>query len=450
MIDLLLVSGLITPDALGDTEYFTPFTYTVPVASIYESLKDDYSIRVFIPDVTRDIYKIPEAKVYGLSITFPEMVEAKKIIQHIRSKYPASKIVVGGEYASAFEKDVFEFLGVDYVVRGNGVEAMRHIMRGETYANVSTPRASGTVISDRSEISSSSILDKEAFVGIDWEGVKNNVYCDNEFRWIVTNSGCLYNCTFCTNKSFSGQKIKYGNIDRAIRDINLHLEENPKSRIFLTEPLFSARIKSHREYAFKMFERMYNETLIAKGNDVGVFCRLSELDDELLGLFEKYSDKFSYSLLVGIDNFSDTILDDMKKHETKAGLLNAFDRLKDKSYINSICGNIILGTPKDTEAVYQENLETTYDLFKMYKDSSTSLKFSATALWLLPGSQYYADRNLYGDIYIADPDISKQIRIVDVDGEPAMNIGLQDEWFVKHYRQKKDYHSELRNLKGRK
>ncbi len=451
MIDLLLIAGIITPDALGKDEYLNPYTYSVPVASLYEALKDSYSVKVLIPDVIKTDYlnHLPEARVYGISVSYPEMTELKKIVLYIRAKYPNSKIVLGGQYPTAFQADVFSYLEVDYVVLGNGIEAMRGILEGRLTKNVSTPSLKGDVVFDRTEVISSSILDNGAYVGIDWNEIEKNSLCDKESKWVVTSHGCLFNCGFCTNKCFSNQKILYRNMDRIINDINLYLEDNADSRIFLTEPLFSANNRLHRQYANELLNRVYNETPITVKNQLGIFCRMGDMNDEFIELLEKYSDKLYYNLLVGVDNFNDDILLDMKKHETKKGLLKSFEKIKNVQSINSLTGNIILGTPKDSNDIFNENVEDTYKLYRSYADSHINIKMSATTLWLLPGSQYYIDRNMYSNIYITDKNIDKQIQFVELDGNVEMNVGLQPEWFTKFQRHKYEYHKILRKIKGK-
>lgn len=445
MLDLLLITGIIKPSSTTSLNYLYPFTYSVPVASIYETLKEKYAIKVFIPEIIGKNYleMLPESRVYGFSISYFEMPEARNIVEYIRIKYPDSKIVFGGQYSTVFYQDVFKYASPDYVVRGNGVFAIDNILSGKHYANVCTPNSPCENIFDRNEVVSSSILDKDAYVGISWGAVESNPLCYQNERWVVTNHGCPYDCSYCTNKTHSNQRIIYRSIDNIIKEIDYYSKQDDELLISLTEPEFNIKSKQYREYVFTLLNRIYHETSFSKKNTLSFFVRISDVDDEFIEMIRKFKNKISYDFVVGVESFNNDVLANMNRRDTKERMFDFFNRVKDLPFVRQVSGSLIFGTPKYSDAVFQENVEETQKLYSMYKNSPVILELSASPLYLIPGSRYYEERGLHKDLYIQDGDIDKQIQLLKVDEDVVMNAGLKEDWFIKAYRHRVEYQNEI-------
>lgn len=440
MIDLVLITGIIVPDALADHEYSSPWVYSVPIASLYDRFSSEYNVKILIPDILKRDYDIPEARVYAMSMYYSEIIEARKIINKIKEKYPNSAVVVGGYYATFFPDDLKKYIpNVDHAICGDGISEISDILKEHEIQNLHT------VENRERNVTASSVLDKNAYLFLDWEKIENNLYCDLDSKWVTTAEGCLYSCSFCTNKMIKG--TTYREIDPIINDINKYLQHNPESRINFTEPLFSARTKFHRQYIKNLLDRVYNETNIAKKNEIGIFCRISDFDDEFISILSKYKDKFVFAIYAGIDNLNDEILTDMKKCETKESVFAYMEKISKLDFISSLCTNIIIGTPKDSEEKFFENLENTKKIYSLYRDSSVRLKITSTVLWLLPGSQYYAEKEKYPEIFIQSNNIDDLIQMVPVDDRLQMNIGMNTDRFKKYYEYRNIFNDEIRPIR---
>lgn len=427
MIDLLLISGIVST-ARNKKNYLYPVTQSIPIASIYEKLKEKYLIKIFIPSLIENyLHLIPEAKIYGFSICYHEMIEFKKILNFIKNKYPNSIIVVGGQYPSLFEKQVFDYVdSIDYIVKGNSVDAMTAILEKKLVENISTKHYSGKIIFNREDVFASFIEDKNAYWGLNWNDYNNNPYCHNSERWIVTHSGCLYNCSFCTNDHYTNKKILYRDLNRIIKEINEALTIDNNMMIMLTEPTFNSKNNLYRKKTNELLNRIYHETSFTSKNNLGIFCKVSDIDENFIENLSLYKDKINYTLVLGIENFDNDILKDMNKFDTKENIISVLENLKKYPFIRNISSNIILGTPKDTIEKFYMNYETTHNLYKSFDDSHINLDINSGILWLLPGSKYYQDRHLYREIFVFDENYEKQIQYID-----EYNIGLTQEWFEK-------------------
>lgn len=450
MIDILFISGIVTPEALEEDEYFNPYVYSIPIASLYEHFKNKMSTKIFIPDVIKRGYleKIPESKIYAITFTYPEFIEVCKIVKYIRNKYPEAKIVIGGQYATTFDKKTIDTTECDYVIRGDGINAMEAIISNtELPLNVTTSYKSGDFILNHYDLPVSMILDKEAYYGLDWNKIYNNVKYDGHYKWVITAKGCYYNCSFCTNNSASGGRIIYRDDDLIIKDLIKTLEHDPEAQIFLSEPLASGR-GQHRKYLSNLMDRIYNETPITKENKLGLFTRFADFTEDFAEIFEKRRDKLSVNLMIGLDNFNDKILDDMNKKTNKKEMLEKFELIKNYKSMSNVVANIIFGTPGYSKDVFEENIEETYKVYKSYDGSDTRIRLSANPLWLLPGSTYYSKRYQHPDIFITDEDIYKQIRYTILDNKIQLVIGLQHEWFVQAKRDSNQFIKEISRLRG--
>jgi len=136
----------------------------------------------------RDGYKpFPEATFYGFTATTPEIPYAKKL-----SRTLSGKTILGGAHASLLPKDCIDWF--DYIVIGEGEEAILEILRGETSYNIVTGRR----IQD---------LDKIPFPS--WDKI-DNPFSETLFpgekygtgdraATIITSRGCPFHCAFCSN-----------------------------------------------------------------------------------------------------------------------------------------------------------------------------------------------------------------------------------------------------------
>lgn len=448
MLDILLITGILRSTFADRDDYLYPFTYSVPIASIYESLKHKYSIRVLTqPALSNYLEFIPESRVYAFSVSYFEMPQAKEIVQHIRGRYPEAKIVFGGQYPTTFYSDVFEYADPDFIVRGNGVAAIDNILQNNICGNI---MAKGTYCDEflsRDEISASVVSDKEAFIGIDWDAVDNNPKCFKGERWVVTNNGCIYNCSFCTNRAHSGQRIIYRNMDDIVREIGEFTAADENVIISLTEPEFNTKTPQHRKYVRDLLDGIYHKTSFSKKNSLTVFCKMADIDDEFIGILDAYKDKISYNLLAGFESFNNGILSDMGKNDSNENIQAKLMKLRDLPFINAIWGSTIIGTPTYTDNVLYENLEFIRRMFDDFKDTHVDIDITTAPLALIPGSKYYDNRSIRPDIYIQDKDIDKQIHVIEFDGRFLMNAGLQPDFFLKMCEQQKIFNTEFRKMK---
>lgn len=450
MIDLLLVTGIISVGALKDHEYLNPYIYSISVAHIWEFFKDKIDVKIYIPDITKDL-SVPESKFYVISINYSEILETIKLVKIIRNNFPNSKIIISGQYATTFNEDVLKYINCDYVIRGNEIKALDSLIFSQNLTdNVTTGDKKGIVVENKN-ISTSLVLNRDAYFGLNWNKMLNNPYYNENTKWVVTASGCYYDCKFCTNKCFSGQKIKYRDISYITDDINKILNYDNNSHILFTEPLFSANSITHRNYIKKLLDDIYNKTAINKKNKLAVFCRIGDIDEKFLSLLKKYSDKLDFILIIGIDNFNNTILNDMDKNLTKKQIFDKMKLIREyESTIYQICSNIILGTPKDSEDKFYENLEDSYSLFNLYKNTDIQLRLTSSTLLLLPGTKYFNERFNYPSIFETSDDIQKQLQYVLLDEKYLdIKIGLKLDWYEKFERLRQYYIKEIKRLKGR-
>lgn len=180
MVDLVLVQP---PDTvLLDPEMYFPLGILY-IAAVVKG--EGYSVEIM--DFRKRIDEIPEARFYGFSCCTPHIGIAKKLAQTVRGK-----TIVGGAHATLLPDDCID--SFDYVVRGEGEDVIRYIMRGDVPKGIVKARRIGN-------------LDKLPHPA--WDMVEkpfsNTLFPGERYGMgaiagtIMASRGCSYNCGMCGN-----------------------------------------------------------------------------------------------------------------------------------------------------------------------------------------------------------------------------------------------------------
>jgi radical SAM superfamily enzyme YgiQ (UPF0313 family) len=187
----------------SQSELFDPWGYPpLGLLSIHTYLKAKgvESSILNLAGIKEEEYNIPEADIFGISITTPLYASAKKLVALLRAKYPESKIVIGGVHATVLPEQTYSDLKPDYLVSGDGEEALLRIALGKV--------PQGIVVGGNIDISNQPILDRSA--------LKYPWVCTNTLHGapegknsttIITSRGCPFSCSFCCK--YDKCKVRY-------------------------------------------------------------------------------------------------------------------------------------------------------------------------------------------------------------------------------------------------
>ncbi len=179
---------------------------TPPLGLLYiaNSIKDQYEVEIV--DLALE-NKIPDAEIYGISITTPDFYESIEILKNIKERNPEAKVIAGGPHATVSPHECLS-AGFDAVSIGDGELTIKKLINGERIAICwADEKIMDTFYPDRK------IIDL-------W---KYKFYVDNiRATTLMTARGCKWaeltgGCAFCSR--CDNGKIRYHSVKHVENEI---------------------------------------------------------------------------------------------------------------------------------------------------------------------------------------------------------------------------------------
>jgi len=171
-------------------------------------------------------YSFPEKEYEWVMIysNTPCFEDTLRIINHYKGK---AKIIVGGPHTSIYPETLAD---ADYIVQGEGEEAMLYILKGDAKQYLLPTRISN--------LDSLPMPDYETFSKMPYT---------TEVKWTdkkpiynyISSRGCPYRCTFCDTKRIWGRKYTFHSAERVISDIKYLIKTYGVQGIYFREDNFT-------------------------------------------------------------------------------------------------------------------------------------------------------------------------------------------------------------------
>jgi len=192
---------------------------------------------------------------------------------------------------------------------------------------------------------------------------------------IIITRGCPMQCTFCSGKTITTNKVRTRSAANVINEIKLLKEKYGVNDFLIEDENFTL----HRNLVYEFCNKLFDEKLFINWScPSGV--RLDTLDLEMLKLMEKSG---CYSLSVGVEFGSQRIHNLTKKHLTIEKIREKIDLLT-KTGIK-VTGFFMFGIPGETKA---EMIQT----IKLAKELNIQ-RAQFNNFMPLPGSELYLQLN---------------------------------------------------------
>jgi glycosyltransferase involved in cell wall biosynthesis/radical SAM superfamily enzyme YgiQ (UPF0313 family) len=267
--------------------------------------------------------------IYANTICFRDTLAMLHKLQRTRQSGKwQGKIIVGGPHTAVASHTIPDF--VDFVVQGEGEQAILDIVEGRTNERVLCYH----------RIKDLDILPMPAwdyFVGLpyDW-GI--DFFDDKPVFTMNTSRGCPFNCTFCSVGSIWGRQYTYFSAQRIVSDIEYLIAHYGAKGIYFREDNFTFNQNRLREFC---------NLLIEKGISVPWACesRVSNLNRELVELMSRAGARGFY---FGVESGSQRILDLLQKNVTIEQIKNAFEWCREFGI--KTAASVIVGVPGQTES----------------------------------------------------------------------------------------------------
>lgn len=279
--------------------------------------------------------EIPEADLYGISITTPDFYEAIKVKNEIKSKYPNSKVIVGGPHATICPEECKKHFDEVWI--------------GEIDPNIDKYHPDRDIVN---------LWDYEFYV-------------DGRATTMLTAHGCLWaektgGCVFCSRY----QKLKYHSLDFVREEI-----EDIKKHGFSSIMIYDDEFFTFPERDEKIVEMLGNNNI--KWRCFGHSLYIIRNKD----LVKKAADNGLREVLLGIESGSRKILKVIRKGTTPELNEKAIKLLYDLGIrVKAAC---IVGLPSESK----ETLRESWEWYSKVRNYITDWDFTVCTPY--PGSDIY-------------------------------------------------------------
>lgn len=218
-------------------------------------------------EIKTKIDKIPFANVYGFTVYCTNYNYVKKCIEHIRTKNPSSYIILGGPNASGLPEFTLKDSGCDFVVIGEGEDAVFNIIDKLNYGL--EPDIDGRRIINGIVREDINTLPFPAWDLVDLSKF-SRVLNGERVISIISSRGCPNKCVHCNSIIMgAGRKIRYRTVHNVIEEIK-YLQSLGYNNFRFSDDNFTIRPD-----LYKFLREL--KTLNIKYR---IFARIEQLNDE--------------------------------------------------------------------------------------------------------------------------------------------------------------------------
>lgn len=280
--------------------------------------------------------------VHANTICFRGTLRLLEEIRGQREQAWQGLVMVGGPHASVCPETIPDW--VDYVVQGEGEEAILQIVDGRGSERVL--RADRIHDLDRLPRPAWDLAGKYAYnLSFPMGSHRGRVFTMN------TSRGCPRRCTFCSVSSIWGTRYTCLSAARVVADIEALMVDYGATGIYFREDEFTLNLARVRHIC---------ELLLAKGVRLEWMCEAradSLLDRELLRLMQQAGCTGVY---VGVESGSDRMLEFFGKGITAAQIREAFFNCRRLGLLTA--ASIVVGTGYETAADYQRTADLLHEI----------------------------------------------------------------------------------------
>jgi radical SAM superfamily enzyme YgiQ (UPF0313 family) len=331
---------------------FEPGLFSREDNAIYlASLEDAFSFSEKI------LKKIEQTKpdLVAFSVYTTNYIWAKKMAHDIKERID-TKIIFGGIHSTMFPEKILKNLFIDFVIRGEAentmLELVNCLQEKEDYSQINNLcyRKVGQVFINplRPLIENLDILpfpDKDLFENV----------VDYFSYMILTQRGCVFDCSFCCENYFiklyrgKGSYFRKRSINSVISELQFGLNKYKFKEVIF----FDSDLLIDREW-LKKFLPKYNKII---HRPFKCLCRIINFNEEIAGLLK---DSGCYGVNFGVQSWNENIRRNiLNRSETNSEIRNAFslcEKVKLKYDID-----LIFNIPNETRNNYLYGLEQLKD-----------------------------------------------------------------------------------------
>jgi len=318
------------------------------------------------------INDIPRAEYYGISATTAEVEDARKIAALIKKERPKTKTIIGGAHPTHFPEDCTA--DFDYIVKGDGEQAIVDIVRGEAKEGIveypEIEDIDSIPFPARHLLPPERVFTETLYVGERYgKGPRGTS--------IISSRNCPFSCAFCANPS---RKVRFRSPENFLAEVKECIQRHNCTHFKIVDDNFTLK----KDRTLKMC--YYLKPLKIKFR---CHTRSALFDDELAEAIQKAGcEEISF----GAESADQRVLDLLKKKETvedhrRAIRIAKEHGLRTKAYF-------MVATPGETDETIELNKQFMFDMAKWLD------KWTISVFCPYPGSDIYKNPRKYGVIWM--------------------------------------------------
>jgi len=306
--------------------------------------KRNYNVSIVDLCDVSDGFEIEHGDVYGLSISTPQLLVARRVAKLLKERQPAALVIAGGPHVLVGKNDFLSDLNFDAVVIGEGEFSFYELVRDyELYGAIDKiyenppikllddiPFPARHLMKDFKEKAEKTV-----------QLMKGN-YVNGGQTTIIASRGCPFNCSFCAPHS---RRLRYRTPRNVLDEINQVGKDFGVHQFKWQDDTFTLK---------KSWVLELCHLLAHNGAETyhRAHTRVDTFDDEMAGAMQAANFKL---LCFGIESFSQEVLDINSKGTTVDQIEEALKIAKKHGF--ETVGFFIFGMPGETAATVKETKE---------------------------------------------------------------------------------------------
>lgn len=296
-----------------------------------------YILKKFNPDIV------------GMTCYTSTMIKDMKQVARVTKENSSALVIIGGVHATLEPKSLLDFQYIDYVVRGEGEEALFEICE-----IIDKKRA---IEKNIAKIKNVNFNPMRPFINLndlpipDYDLLEVRKYPVATF---FTSRGCPGRCTFCYNL---GRTLRFHNTDKTIEGITRVLDKYKIREFTIADDNF-ANLSKRTERICQALSK-YNSIF-------HIFLRVDQTYDKVMQNLRKAG---CWSIQFGFESGSQRMLDFLHKDVTVQQNINAIKQCR--KYRIFVDGSFMVGLPTETI----EEMKQTVNFIRKYKPDAVDIKF---------------------------------------------------------------------------
>ncbi|MBZ0271178.1 B12-binding domain-containing radical SAM protein [bacterium] len=322
-------------------------------------------------DLTRESYyddiRRRPPDIVGFSSYSRDFAQTMQLVDEMGSFLPRGvPFVIGGPHPSAIPEETLRLAPrLDYVISGEGEEALPLLMKAHSRANgVRLEDIPGLAWRDGETIRVNDRVfpqNLDAFGHIDWDELDPRSYHGENLAGgsrrapaaiVISSRGCPFHCEFCTDHILFGAKTRRHSVDYVMEDIEILHRKFGFSEIRFVDDNFPTERGYVRAFV-EEFKRRNWDLIVSM--PIGIHLQL--IDEELLDLLKSIG---MYEITVGIEAGSRRVQKFMRKGVTTELVREKVGLIRRKGF--DTIGLFILGYPTETKAEMNETIRLSLEL----------------------------------------------------------------------------------------